>query len=178
MPPVHGLVALVPYFKNKAILDPLALVAGATFVDLESLVYILLGQPLNHQWFHGYLLVLTIYPVLVGLFVYSMERFLEGNVCSAYAILKFKAPRVRYPPLTIYLCCLAGGLSHLFLDMFTHQSLPYIIYPLQTGNPFYIGGYSGIVEAIALALAALSIFLWWKNAKTPQTPKPPLTQQP
>jgi hypothetical protein len=171
LPPIHGLVALVPYFKNKARLDPLALVAGATFVDLESLVYILLGNPVDHQMWHGYAVGLTVYPILVALFVYSMERLLEGNVQSAYHILGFRTNRVKYPPLTIYLCCLAGAFSHLFFDMFTHPDLPYIIYPLRTGNPFYIGQYSGIVELVTIALAAVSIFLWWKNAKTPKHPQ-------
>ena len=138
LPPVHGLAALSPYFKNKKLLDPLALEAGATFVDLESFVYILLGQSMDHQWFHSYLVALTIYPVLAGLFVFCTERFLEGNVRSAYAKLKFQTTQVKYAPLTIYLCCLAGGLTHLLFDMWTHQNLPYIIYPIQTGNPFFI----------------------------------------
>lgn len=162
LPPIHGLTGLLPYFKNKN-LDPLALVAGATFVDLESLVYIVLGNPLNHQFFHGYLLVLTVYPVLVGLFVYFMERAFERKVWSAYTTLRFNPTRVKYSPLTIYLCCFAGGLSHLLFDIWTHQSLPYIIYPLAQGNPFYIGPYTGIVELIAVGLAVVTIFLWWKS---------------
>lgn len=166
LPPVHGLVALSPYFKGKAVLDPLALVASATFVDLEPLFYVVAGQPLDHQMWHGYALALTVYPILVGLFVYSLERFLERNVWSAYRTLGFKPSRVRYSPLTIYLCCLAGGFSHIFLDMFTHQSMPYVIYPLAYGNPFYLGQLSGVVEIAADALAVVSVFLWWKNAKT------------
>jgi hypothetical protein len=167
LPPVHGLAVLSPYFKRKATFDPLALVASATFVDLEPLFYILVGQlNLTHQIWHGYLLVLTIYPVLVGLFVYSMERLLEGKIWSAYNMLGFKPDRVKYSPLTIYLCCLAGGFSHLLFDMFTHQSLPYIIFPVVSGNPFYLGYASGIVEAIALGFAVFSVFLWWKNSKT------------
>jgi len=165
LPPVHGLSILSPYFRGKDVFDPLALVASATFVDLESLFYIIAAQPLDHQMWHGYALALTVYPVLVGLFVYSMERFLEGNVRSAYNIIGFKPSRVRYSPLTIYLCCLAGGLSHIFLDMFTHQSMPYVIYPLAYGNPFYLGQFSSVVEIAATALAVLSIFLWLNNAK-------------
>ncbi len=166
LPPVHGLVALLPYFKNKALLDPLALVASATAVDVEPLIYVFLGQSLDHQLWHGWLLTLTIYPVLVALFVFSVERLLEGNVQSAYKTLRLNAARVKYPPLTIYLCCLLGGFSHMFLDMWTHESLPYIIYPITYGNPFYIGQYSGIIELIALGLALATIFLWWKNQKT------------
>jgi hypothetical protein len=166
LPPVHGLAVLSPYFKSKALFDPLALVAGATFVDLESLFYVLIRQPLDHQIWHGYALALTAYPVLVGLFVYSMERLLEGNVQSAYVTLGFKPTRVKYPPLTIYLCCLVGGFSHIFLDMFTHESLPYVVFPFASGNPFYLGRASGVVEAVAIGLAVFSVFLWWKNSRS------------
>ncbi len=166
LPPIHGFTVLSPYFKHKNLFDPLALVAGATFVDLESLFYVLVGQPLDHQIWHGYALALTVYPVLVGLIVYFMERLLEGKVLSVYNTLGFKTGRVRYSPLTIYLCCLAGGFSHIFLDMFTHESMPYVIFPFASGNPFYLGQASGIVEAVALGLALFSIFLWWKNSKS------------
>ena len=84
LPPVHGLVALLPYFKAKSVFDPLALVASATFVDLEPLIYIFMGQQLNHQIWHGYALALTVYPVIVGLIVYSAEHLLENRLWSAY----------------------------------------------------------------------------------------------
>jgi hypothetical protein len=165
LPPVHGFVALLPYFRSKMILDPLALVVSATFVDLESLFYVLIGQPLDHQMWHGYALALTVYPILVALFVISMERLLEGNVRSAYYTLGFKPTRIRYSSLTIYLCCLAGGFSHIFFDMFTHESLPYLLYPLGSGNPFFLGRLSGIMEITATSLAVLTVILWWKNAR-------------
>ncbi len=165
LPPVHGLAALLPYFKNKALLDPLALVASATAVDVEPLIYIFLGQPLTHQIWHGWLLTLTIYPVLVALFVFSVERLLEGNVQSAYKTLRFNTDRAKYPPHTIYLCCLLGGASHMLFDMFTHQNLPYVIYPITYGNPFYLGQYTGIIELTSIGLALATVFLWWKNQK-------------
>ena len=165
LPPVHGLAVLSPYFKSSR-LDPLALLAAATFVDLEPLYYVLVGQPLDHQMWHGFALALTVYPVLVGLVVFSAEHLLEGNLRSAYNFLKLKPTRVKYPSLTIYLCCLAAGLSHIFLDMFTHESMPYVVFPFASGNPFYLGQASGVVEAAALGLAVSSVFLWWKNIKT------------
>ena len=170
LPPIHGLIGLLPYFRNRK-LDPLALVVGATFVDLESLVYIVLGNPLDHQFFHGYLLVFTVYTILVGLFVYFMERGFERKIWSIYTALRFNPTQVKYAPVTIYLCCFAGGLSHLLFDMWTHRSLPYIIYPLTYGNPFYIGQYTGIIELTAIGLALVTIYLWWKTKSRPQSSK-------
>ena len=165
MPLVHGLAVLFPYFKYKSRVDPLALVASATIVDLEPLYYILIGQEWDHRMWHGYALTLTVYAVLVGLAVYLAERFLERRLWSTYTVLGFKPTRVRYSPLTIYLCCLAGGFSHIFFDMFTHRFMPYVVYPLTYGNPFYLGGARGIVEVAAVALAFYSLFCWWKSWK-------------
>jgi hypothetical protein len=172
LPPIHGLDVLYPYFKRKATFDPLALVAGATFVDLEPLVYYLLGLPPDaHMWhgvWHGYTLTLTVYPALVGLFVYTVEHLLENQVWSAYSTLGFKPVKVKYSVLTVYLCCLAGGVSHMFFDMFTHQNLPYVLFPFALNNPLYLGSASGMVEIAALAIAVYSVFLWWRNTKTSQ----------
>jgi glucose-6-phosphate dehydrogenase assembly protein OpcA len=48
--------------------------------------------------------------------------------------------------------------------------MPYVVYPLTYGNPFYLGQASGVVEIITVTLAVLSIYLWWKNTKAPNTP--------
>jgi hypothetical protein len=169
LPPVHGLVALLPYFKAKSVFDPLALVASAICVDLECPIYFFMGQQLDHQIWHGYALALTVYPLIVGLVVYSAEHLFENRLWSAYNKIGFKPTRVKYPPLNIYLCCLVGSFSHIFFDMFTHESMPYVIYPLTYGNPFYLGQASGIVEIITITLTILSVYLWWKNTKTPNT---------
>ncbi len=160
LPPIHAFASLIFYFRSKATVDPLALVASATFVDLEPLYYVLVGQPLDHQIWHGFALTLTVYPLLVGLLVYSAEHLFERSLWTAYNALRLNPAKAKYPALTVYVSCLAGGLSHLFFDMFTHESLPYIIYPMQIGNPFYLGSASGIIEVIAIALAATSVFLW------------------
>ena len=170
LPPIHGLAVLSLYFNNKVRFDPLALVASATFVDLEPLFYIFIGDPLDHQFWHGYALALTIYPLLVTLAVYAAERLLEKKLQSAYSVLRLKPTRVRYPLLNVYLCSLIGSFSHMFFDMFTHEDMPYVIYPLAHGNPFYIGQASGIVEAIAVAFAIYSVFLWLKTPKLSNRP--------
>jgi hypothetical protein len=163
--PLHGLAVLFLYFKDKSRIDPLALLASATFVDLEPLYYFLIGETLDHRIWHGFALALTIYPVLIGLTVYFVERLFENKLWSAYNALRLKPDQVKYSLLGIYLCCLVGGFSHVFFDMFTHESMPYVIYPLVLGNPFYLGQASIIVEATVVALAIYSVFCWSKTQK-------------
>ncbi|MEM2130489.1 MAG: DUF4184 family protein, partial [Candidatus Bathyarchaeia archaeon] len=150
------------YFKRKRTIDPLALSASATFVDLEPLYYLLIGEPLDHQIWHGFALVLTVYPLLIAVGVYAMERFFENKLLSMYGALRLKPPQVNYSLGAIYLCCLLGGFSHIFFDMFTHEHMPYVVYPLFFGNPFYLGQASGIVAAAVIALACYSVFCWRK----------------
>jgi membrane-bound metal-dependent hydrolase YbcI (DUF457 family) len=165
-PPVHALAVLSPYFKRKKWFDPLALAASATAIDLESLYYLLMGEPLDHRIWHSFAFTLTLYPVLIGLSVYFAERLLENRLRPAYSALRLKPDRVKYPLSSIYLCCLVGGLSHVFFDMFTHESMPYILYPLLYGNPFYLGQARFVVEGAAVVLAVYSVYLWWKTQKT------------
>lgn len=163
--PLHGLAVFFLYFKNKRRIDPLALLASATLIDLEPLYYILIGESLDHQIWHGFALALTVYPVLIAVTVYSVERLFENKLWSAYTALRIKPPQVKYSLLSIYLCCLVGGFSHIFFDMFTHESMPYVIYPVVFGNPFYIGQASIIVEVTVVALALYSVFCWSKTQK-------------
>ncbi len=179
--PLHGLAVFFLYFKNKRSVDPLALVASAMIVDLEPLYYILSGEFMNHHMiWHGYALILTIYPILITLAVYVVERLFEKQLWSTYTTLQFKPEKVRYPLLNIYLCCLLGGVSHIFFDMFTHENLPYVVYPLFLGNPFYIGAASGIVELTVIALVLYSVYCWSKTQKPnyQQTAKTQNTQKP
>jgi hypothetical protein len=166
--PVHGLSVLFLYFKNKRGVDPLALVASATIVDLEPLYYVLSGEFLNHHMiWHGYAFALTVYPILISLAIYAVERLFEKQLWSTYTALRLKPEKVRYSLLSVYLCCLIGGFSHIFFDMFTHENMPYVLYPLVSGNPFYLGQASGIVELTVIALAFYSVYCWVKNAKLP-----------
>jgi len=163
--PLHGLALLFLYFKDKRRIDPLALLVSATIIDLEPLYYFLMGEPLDHRIWHGFALTLTIYPVLIGLTVYFVERLFENKLWSTYNALRLKPEKVKYSLLSIYLCCLVGGFSHVFFDMLTHESMPYVIYPLVFSNPFYIGQASIIVEATIVALTIYSVLCWSKTQK-------------
>ena len=160
--PLHALSLMFLYFKDKKRIDPLALTVSATFIDLEPLYYLLVGETLDHRIWHGFALALTAYPILVTIGVYITERLFKEKLWSIYNILRLKPKRVQYPLLTVYLCSLLGGFTHVFFDMFTHKDMPYVIYPLAYGNPFYMGNASIIVEIIVILLAAYSILQWIK----------------
>ena len=145
---------------------------SATIIDLESLYYWLLGDPLNNRIWHSFLFALAIFPVLITLALYLVERRFEPKPSSAYGVLKLKPPQAKYSLSVIYLSCLIGGFSHIFFDMFTHQNLPYVLYPLFNGNPFYLGQARFAVEGLAAGLAVYSVYLWWKTSKLDQLKDP------
>ena len=160
--PLHALSLMFLYFKDKKRIDPLALTVSATFIDLEPLYYLLVGEPLDHRIWHGFALAITVYPILVTIGVYIAEHLFGEKLWIAYNALRLKPKQVQYPLLTVYLCSLLGGFTHVFFDMFTHKDMPYVIYPLAYGNPFYLGNASIIIEIIVVLLSAYSLFEWIK----------------
>ncbi|MEM3697377.1 MAG: DUF4184 family protein [Candidatus Bathyarchaeia archaeon] len=160
--PLHAFSLMFLYFKNKKRFDPLALAVSATFIDLEPLYYFLVGEPLNHRIWHGFALAITVYPILVAMGVYVLERLFEKKLWSAYNILRLKPNQVQYPLFIVYLCSLLSSFTHVFFDMFTHKDMPYVIYPFVYGNPFYLGNASILIEIIVIALAVYSLYVWIK----------------
>jgi len=158
--PFHGLALMFLHFRYSERIDLLAVLVSATFVDLEPLYYMLIGETIDHRIWHSILISLTVYPILVTLGVYLIESLFTRRLEQAYRIFKLKPDRVKYPLSGIYVCSLIGGFSHIFFDMFTHESMPYVIYPLAAGNPFYLGPASIIVEAAVILLAIYSCLLW------------------
>jgi len=162
----HGLALMFLYFKNKRRIDLLALMVSSTFIDFEVPYYFLLGEPLDHRLWHGFAASLSIYPILVTFGAFMVERWFEPKLWSVYNYMKLKPNQVRYSLLTMYLCSLVGGISHVFFDMFTHVNMPYVLYPLMYGNPFYLGQISIIVEIDIILLTIYSCVLWLRE-RTP-----------
>ncbi|RLI17881.1 hypothetical protein DRO44_02480 [Candidatus Bathyarchaeota archaeon] len=158
--PLHATAFAFLYFKSKRRVDPLALAVSTTFIDLEVLYYLLIGESLNHRMLHGFALALTVYPLVVMFGVYVVEWFFEKRLWSLYNRFRLNPLRVKYPVSTIYVCSLFGGFTHVFLDMFTHESMPYVFYPLVYGNPFYLGQASVMIEIIVILLSIYSIKEW------------------
>jgi len=161
--PLHISALLFLYFKDKNRVDPLALAVSTTFIDIEPLYYILFGETLDHRVWHGFTLALTIYPILVTIGVYTTEHFFENKLLDVYRWARLKPVKAKYPPLNIYLLSLLGGFSHIFLDMFTHREMLWVLYPFASGNPFYTWQASIIVEATVIILSIYSLYHWLKN---------------
>jgi hypothetical protein len=163
--PLHALSLMFLYFRDKRRLDPLALTVSSTFIDLETLYYMLIMEPLNHRLWHSFALALTVYPALVTIGVYASERLFAGKLQSAYNTLRLGTSQVRYSASTVYFCSLIGSFTHIFFDMFTHQDMPYVLYPIVYGNPFYLGTTAKVVELAVILLALYSCIEWLKAAK-------------
>ena len=160
--PFHALSFMFLYFKDKGRIDPLALAVSTTFIDLEPLYYILLGEPLDHRVWHGFTLALTIYPILATIGVYVVERLFENKLLAFYKWARLKPLKARYPLRNIYLLSLFGGFSHIILDMFTHREMLWVLYPFMNGNPFYTWQASIIVEIVVIVLSIYSLNCWLK----------------
>jgi len=132
-------------------------------VDLELVLSFLLSGSLAHGVWHSYLFVLTIYPFAVGLFVYALERWFGGAISRVYRFFRFYPEKIRYSFRTIYLCCLVGGISHIFFDMWTHEVSSYILFPIVVRNPFWIGEWSIVIFALMVLLSFYTAFLWAKQ---------------
>ena len=162
--PIHILAIMPIYLRFKGRIDPLALLISSTFVDLEPLYLLLIGEPNDHGILHSYFAIL-LFSVLIVFIVFFAERHYENRLWSVYGKLRLNPDRVKYPLLSVYLTFLVGGFSHIFFDMLTHKSLPYVFYPIALGNPFYLGQASIVVDAIVAFVAFGSVFWWLKPQK-------------
>ncbi|MGB9671728.1 MAG: DUF4184 family protein [Candidatus Bathyarchaeales archaeon] len=163
--PLHALAPMFLYFRDRRGFDPLALAVSSTFIDLEAAYYLLLMEPLNHRLLHSFALTLIIYPILTTLGVYIVERLFTEKLQGIYNKLRFKTSHVQYPISTIYFCSLIGSFTHIFFDMFTHKDMPYVLYLIAYGNPFYLGTAAIVVELAVILLALYSCLVWLKTAK-------------
>lgn len=163
--------AIAPlHSKRPEKFDITALIYASTLVDLELLYSFLTENHLNHGLWHSYFFVLTIYPVVLSLVIYLAERSLEKTIFDIYGFFKFFPKKVKYPFKTIYLCCLFGGLSHIFFDMWTHENSPYVLFPFYGKNPFWVGEWSIIIDALVILLSLYTVFLWIKQIQISRMP--------
>ncbi len=161
--PLHATALFFLHFKDRRRIDPLALAISTTFIDLEPLYYILLGETLDHRAWHGFTLALTVYPILVTIGVYMTEQLFEGKLWTVYKWARLNPVKARYPPLNIYLLSLLSGFSHIFLDAFTHREMLWVLFPFANGNPFYNWQAVIIIEATVIMLSIYSLWCWMKS---------------
>ena len=158
--PFHFLAIAPLHFRRPENFDITALLFSSTSVDLELLYYFLTEKHMNHGLWHSYFFVLTIYPVVLSLIVYVTERKLDKTIFRVYRFFRFFPKKVRYSFKTIYSCCLIGGVSHIFFDMWTHETSPYILFPFYEENPFWIGEWSIIIIVLVSLLSLYTVLLW------------------
>ena len=118
---------------------------------------------MTHGLWHSFFFVLTIYPVVLSLVVFVMERRFNKIIFSVYRFFRFYPEKVKYRFKTIYLSCLIGGISHIFFDMWVHENSPYVLFPFYNENPFWIGEWSVIIHVLVSLLSLYTLFLWVKQ---------------
>ena len=164
--PLHFLAIAPLHFKRPENFDITALLCSSTFVDLELLYYFLTEKHMNHGLWHSYFFVLTIYPVVLSLIIYVTERRLDKTIFRIYRFFRFFPKKMRYSFKTIYFCCLIGGVSHIFFDMWTHEVSPYVLFPFYEENPFWIDEWSIIIFALISLLSLYTVFLWIRQMQS------------
>jgi hypothetical protein len=122
-----------------------------------------MGKPTWHGFFHSYLFVLTIYPVVLSLIIYLAERKFDRILLDVYRFFRFYPREVKYSFKTVYLSCLIGGVSHIFFDMWVHKTSPYILFPLYNTNPFWTSEGEVFVYTLVVLLSLYSVYLWMRH---------------
>lgn len=146
-------------------MDPLALIVSSSVIDLEPFFVLFFGlrQPVHGFW-HSYFGVLLL-AVLLTLGVHVVELRAARVVEIGWRMLRIDRVRVRYPLKVVFYSNVIGGFSHVFFDMFTHRSFPYVLYPVvRFSNPAWMGIEAAlVVEAFVVLLSVYSCWLWLKS---------------
>lgn len=148
------------YFKSPRRIDLAALVLATNVPDLQPLIVIILNLGESHTVWHSYVGA-VVFSLPLAVIVWLLERYSRGLVQWGYNLLRLKMPK-EYRFDAILATCLVGWLSHVFFDMWTHETFRYVLYPLvQDVNPFWLGSlFANFVEFIVLALSLYSLLLW------------------
>ena len=163
--PLHFLAIASLHFKRPESFDIIALLISSTFVDLELLYYLIVENHMRHGIWHSYFIVVTIYPIVLSLTIFLVNKKLKTVILRFFSLFRFYPKKVCYSLKTIYFSCVIGGVSHIFFDMWTHEYSPYVLFPLVGKNPFWIGDWSFVVLALVALLSVYSIILWIKGIK-------------
>jgi len=147
--------------------DPLALSISSTFVDIEVAWLYIAGAPFSHGYWHSLSVAATLYPVLVTALVIVIERRCPQQAAWLFRALRWRGGEQRHTTKSIYLCALLGGVSHIFIDMWTHPESSYILWPFAVAspNPFYLGQWAFAVEVAVLLSSIYAALLWYKAAR-------------
>ncbi len=169
--PLHALVLLPLYFKRPDLFDPLALVISGVAIDLDVVYSYIMAYPSHHLALHSFVVAATIYPLVVSLLVYYLERRAGRRFAWVYGRIRW-GEKVSYPFATIFACSLLGGLSHMFIDVWSHPVSPFIFWPFLylPSNPLYLGVWSLAIDAAVVLVSVYALYLWaqrWRAASKP-----------
>ena len=162
--PLHFLAIAFLHFKRPERFDLVALLFSSVLVDLEIPYLNLVRAVPDHQVWHSFLFVTTLYLVAVSAGVWFLENRLSITIARTFSFFGLKHSNIKHSPGAILLSSLVGGTSHVFFDMFTHEEMPYVFYPLSYGNPFWLGAWDPVVGAFVVALSLYSLWIWWRSA--------------
>jgi membrane-bound metal-dependent hydrolase YbcI (DUF457 family) len=96
-----------------------------------------------------------------------MHKKWGKTILKIYGLFRVYPNRISSSFKTIYFSCLVGGVSHIFFDMWTHDYSSYVLYPLYSYNPFWIGDWTNIlVLLLVYVLSVYTVFLWIKGIQT------------
>ncbi len=156
----HYLAIASLQFKARDKVDPIALALSTMLMDVEPLTSFLTG---TYHWLLHSFLGASLLSVPLAFVVFLLERkdlFLVDLACRILRLEKRK-----YEFKHVLLTSLFGGLSHVFVDAFTHRNFPYVLFPFATSsNPFWMGFEVGhLVQAVMVLLSLYSIYLWVRN---------------
>ena len=170
--PLHPLVLMILYFKRPHLFDPLALALSATAVDIEVVYAYAVGLPTPHLALHSFVVALTIYPAVISLLAYALERRMGGFLGRIYRAIRLDE-KVSYPFRTILVCSLVGELSHVLIDVWSHPVSPFLFWPFAylPSNPLYIGEWSVAIDAVVVVMGLYARYLWAKRWKLMSKPR-------
>ncbi|MEM3641847.1 MAG: DUF4184 family protein [Candidatus Bathyarchaeia archaeon] len=167
LPPLHMLSVLWLNFKWEKYFDPVGLVISSIILDLEPFLVLIFDLPyLVHGFWHSYLAGFIV-SLLLAPVLYVLEKELREKVLKICRLFRLKFYGFPYSFSIIFLNCLLGTSLHVFLDSFTHERLPYVLFPLYVfgghSNPFWFGiNVAMIFELATIGLSLFSCMLWLK----------------
>jgi membrane-bound metal-dependent hydrolase YbcI (DUF457 family) len=159
---LHYLAVAPLQFKFKNRVDPFALALSTILIDIEPLTGFFTG---NYHWLLHSFTGAGLFSVLLAFTIFFLEKRDSFAIRFFYRLLRLE--RRRHGFGSTLLTSLFGGVSHVFIDAFTHRSFPYVLFPFKASeNPFWRGFEIGhLVQAIAVLLSLCSVYLWVRSIR-------------
>jgi hypothetical protein len=153
--------------KKGQYFDPFALIISSVVLDLEPLLVMIFDLPyFHHGFWHSYFASLLVSAFLAPA-LYLIERRYTDTMTKIHVFFRLNG-HLPYGLKLIFMNVMIGLGFHVFLDSFTHKTLPYVLFPVYVsstnGNVFWFGlDVAILAEFVAVCLSLLSCGLWIKT---------------